>query len=72
MEVHVDRAWVGRTRRRRSRRRPAPGCPFIFRLGTGIVPKRTTLFQDGDLVYAAVADARLAEVEAILGAPPPR
>ena len=44
--------------------------PFVFRLGSGIVPKRGTVFQDGDLIYAAVADARLAEVEAILAAPP--
>ena len=34
-----------------------------------MLPKRGTVFQDGDLVYVAVADARLAEVEAILGAP---
>ena len=27
------------------------------------MPKRSTVFQDGDLIYAAVADARLAEVE---------
>ena len=37
-----------------------------------MVPKRDTVFQDGDLVYAAVADARLAEVEAILGRPDPK
>ena len=36
-------------------------------MGTGIMPKRSTLFQDGDLVYAAVLDARLAKVEAVLG-----
>jgi trk system potassium uptake protein TrkA len=36
------------------------------------VPKPRTVFQDGDLIYAAVADARLAEVEAVLGAPPVR
>jgi hypothetical protein len=28
------------------------------------------VFQDGDLVYAAVDDARLAEVETILGTAP--
>ena len=31
------------------------------------MPRRGTVFQDGDLLYAAVADARLAKVEAILG-----
>jgi len=69
MEVHVDRSWVGRTI---DQLENATGAriPFVFRLGAGMVPKRTTVFQDGDLVYAAVLDARLAEVEAILAAPP--
>jgi trk/ktr system potassium uptake protein len=44
--------------------------PFVFRMGSGMVPKRGSVFQDGDLVYAAVADAKLASVEAILGSPP--
>ena len=35
-----------------------------------MVPKRSTAFQDGDLIYAAVSDARLADVEAILGRSP--
>jgi trk system potassium uptake protein TrkA len=39
-------------------------------MGSGIVPKRSTVFQDGDLAYAAVVDEKLANVEAILGAPP--
>jgi trk system potassium uptake protein TrkA len=39
-------------------------------MGSGIVPKRTSIFQDGDLLYAAVVDAKLAAVEAILGSPP--
>ena len=43
---------------------------FLFRLGAGMVPKRGTVLQDGDLVYAAVADARLAEVEADAQPPP--
>ena len=69
MEVHVDRAWVGRTI---AQLEQATGArvPFVFRLGSGVVPKSNTLFQDGDLIYAAVADARLAEVESILGRPP--
>ena len=67
MEVHVDRAWVGRTVDQIETATEAR-VPFLFRLGSGLVPKRTTVFQDGDLVYAAVADARLAEVEDILGA----
>jgi trk system potassium uptake protein TrkA len=71
VEVHVDRAWVGRTVEQIE---GATGAriPFLFRLGGGIVPKPRTVFQDGDLAYAAVEDARLAEVETVLGAPPPR
>ena len=69
MEVHVDRSWVGRTVEQIE---AATGArvPFVFRLGSGVVPKRGTVFQDGDLIYAAVADERLADVEAILAARP--
>jgi trk/ktr system potassium uptake protein len=69
LEVHVNRAWVGRTIDQ-IEAATAARVPFVFRLGSGSVPKRTTIFQDGDLLYIAVADARLAEVEAILGAAP--
>ena len=69
MEVHVDRSWVGRSVEQIE---AATGArvPFVFRLGSGMIPKQNTLFQDGDLLYAAVDDARLADVEAILAAPP--
>ena len=69
MEVHVHRAWVGHTIEQIESATGAK-VPFVFRLGSGIVPKRGSVFQDGDLLYAAVADARLAEVESILAAPP--
>jgi trk system potassium uptake protein len=69
MEVHVDRSWVGRTMEQIEASTGAR-VPFLFRLGAGMVPKSSTVFQDGDLVYAAVADAQLAEVEATLGQPP--
>jgi trk system potassium uptake protein TrkA len=69
MEVHVDRAWVGRTVAQLEEGTGAR-IPFLFRLGSGMVPRSTTLFQDGDLVYAAVEDARLAEVETILATAP--
>jgi trk system potassium uptake protein TrkA len=69
MEVHVDRSWVGRTVDQIELATNSR-IPFIFRMGSGTVPKRSTVFQDGDLLYAAVADARLADVEAILGRPP--
>jgi trk system potassium uptake protein TrkA len=35
-----------------------------------MVPRRNTVFQDGDLIYAAVADAQLAEVETTLASAP--
>ncbi len=69
MEVHVARSWVGRTIDQIEQTTGAR-VPFLFRLGAGIVPKRSTVFQDGDLLYIAVADARLAEVESILGGAP--
>ncbi|HEX8487562.1 MAG TPA: TrkA family potassium uptake protein [Propionibacteriaceae bacterium] len=69
MEVHVDRQWVGRSMAQLEKATSAR-MAFVLRLGAGIVPTSTTVFQDGDLVYAAVADARLAEVESILGSPP--
>jgi trk system potassium uptake protein TrkA len=69
MEVHVDRSWVGRTVEQIEAATGAK-IPFVFRLGSGVVPRRGTVFQDGDLIYAAVADERLADVEAILAARP--
>ncbi len=69
MEVFVDRSWVGRTVGQIEEATDSR-VPFLFRLGSGMVPKTTTVVQDGDLVFAAVADARLAEVEAVLASPP--
>jgi trk system potassium uptake protein TrkA len=69
MEVHVDRGWVGRPVAQLEEATDAR-IAFLFRLGAGMVPKPKTVFQDGDLAYAAVEDARLAEVEAILGSAP--
>jgi trk system potassium uptake protein TrkA len=69
MEVHVDRSWVGQSV---GQIEDATGArvPFLFRMGSGTVPRRSTIFQDGDLVYAAVLDQELARVEAVLAAPP--
>jgi trk system potassium uptake protein TrkA len=69
VEVHVDRSWVGQTVEQMEDATRAR-IPFMFRLGSGMVPKRSTLFQDGDLVYAAVADTQLAKVEDVLSAAP--
>ena len=69
IEVHVDRSWVGRSV---GQIEDATGArvPFLFRMGSGTVPSRSILFQDGDLLYAAVLDQELARVEAVLAAPP--
>jgi trk/ktr system potassium uptake protein len=69
LEIHVDRSWVGRSV---GQIEDATGArvPFLFRMGSGTVPSRSTIFQDGDLLYAAVLDPELARVEAVLAAPP--
>lgn len=69
VEVHVDRSWVGRTIEQ-IEAATETRVPFVFRLGAGMVPRRGTVFQDGDLLYAAVPDSRVAEVEDILAATP--
>jgi trk system potassium uptake protein TrkA len=69
IEVHVDAGWVGRkisameasTRAR---------IPFLMRFGSGIVPSDGTVFQDGDLVYAAVTNEQVPDVEDVLGKAP--
>lgn len=71
VEVHVDDRWVGRAIGAISDTIHAP-IPFLMRFGKGVVPTKQTILQDGDLVYAAVEDARLSEIETILGAAPPK
>lgn len=69
VEMHVDSGWVGR-RIDQIEEVAQTRVPFVFRIGTGMVPQDSTVFQDGDLLYVAVENERLATVEAILGAPP--
>ena len=40
------------------------------RVGRGLVPDRDTIFQDGDLLYVAVANQDVSAVEQVLGQPP--
>src|SRR6476661_8233274 len=61
MEVHVDRSWVGRTVEQIEAATGAK-VPFVFRLGSGVVPKRGTVFQDGDLIHLATLAAELPAV----------
>lgn len=44
--------------------------PFITRFGVGMVPERKTVIQDGDLVYAAVANANVVATESVFSQPP--
>lgn len=44
--------------------------PVIIRLGRGLVPTARTVFQDGDLVFAAADVEHTSDVELILGNPP--
>lgn len=69
VEVHVDSGWVGS---KVAAMEAASGCriPFLMRFGSGIVPNERTVFQDGDLIYAAVTNEQVSDVEDILGAAP--
>lgn len=69
LQVHVDSGWVNH---RFSDLARAAGCviPFVSRLGSGIVPAPQTVYQDGDLVFAACELEQTSQVELILGNPP--
>ena len=69
IQVHAHSDWVGRPVREMERLAKAP-IPFLSRFGQGMVPDEGTLFQDGDLVYAGVANDDVSRVESILGRPP--
>ncbi|MCA0251561.1 MAG: TrkA family potassium uptake protein [Actinobacteria bacterium] len=69
IEVYVDSGWVGR---KVSAMESATGCkiPFLMRFGTGMVPNAQTVFQDGDMVYAAVTNDQVGDVEDVFGQAP--
>lgn len=69
IEVHVHHGWVGRTIGDMQQAAQAP-LPFITRFGAGQVPTSSTVFQDGDLLYAGVTNDQVAEIEALFGNPP--
>lgn len=69
IEVHVNSTWVGKTIADMESRSRCQ-IPFLMRFGSGIVPVATTVFQDGDLVYAAVTNDQVSDVEDIFGRPP--
>jgi trk system potassium uptake protein TrkA len=69
IEVHVDAGWVG-TKLAVMQRRAHCQLPFLVRFGVGTVPDQDTVFQDGDLLYAAVTNEQVPDVEHIFGNPP--
>lgn len=71
IEVHVHHDWVGHTIGRMQEAARTP-IPFLLRVGSGMVPRADTIFQDGDLAYAACDTERVSDVESVLGAPPRR
>lgn len=67
VNTHTD--WVGMKISTIEDRIHTP-LPFLLRFGQGMVPDRTTLLQDGDVVYAAVEVERITEIESLLATPP--
>ncbi len=69
IEVYVHSDWVGRSI---AALESAGRCkiPFLARFGAGMVPQASTILQDGDLVYAAVTDDQVADVEDVFGQAP--
>ncbi len=69
IQVNTHVGWVGKSIPEIARATGSP-VPFLQRFGKGIVPTDKTILQDGDLVYAAVANEDVAHVETVLGNPP--
>ncbi|HOB03951.1 MAG TPA: TrkA family potassium uptake protein [Propionibacteriaceae bacterium] len=71
VEVPVHAGWVGRAVRSVEELVRTP-IPALTRFGSAIVTSSGTMLQDGDIVYAMVETARVADVEAMLAAAPPQ
>ncbi len=69
VEVHVDPEWVGQTIGSMQTAAHTP-LPFLLRFGVGQVPTESIVFQDGDLLYAAVTNDQVADLESLFGNPP--
>ncbi len=70
-QVGTDPSWVGMTVGAMQEALHVP-VPFLVRFGEGLVPTASTVFQDGDLLYVAVGNDRLDEVETLLAGTPPQ
>ena len=68
-EVHLNPGWYGH---RVQELAEASGAriALITRLGSGLIPDRDTVFQDGDLVHAILAVADRTNVESAFADPP--
>ncbi len=69
IEVPVHAGWIGRSIRSIEEVIRTP-IPALTRFGSATVTSEQSVLQDGDIVYAMVETARVADVEAILAAAP--
>lgn len=68
-EIQVHRGWVGKTLGDLQRATGAR-VAFFTRLGEGMIPTLSTVFQEGDLVHFMVRTDELLDVEKLLATPP--
>jgi trk system potassium uptake protein len=68
-EVHVDPAWIGRNIYSVEDVAPCR-VGLVTRLGTGQLPAKDMLFQEGDLVHVLLRDEDISTVERVLGSAP--
>lgn len=68
-EVQVNPAWIGQ---RLSRLEDAAGVrvAYLTRLGEGVVPRRDTVYQEGDLVHVVMREDAAPQVETLLASAP--
>lgn len=71
LQIAVHPGWVGQRISQMSEAARTP-LPFISRFGQGIVPNSATVFQDGDILYAASETERTSELEVLFAEPPAR
>lgn len=71
LQIAVHSGWVGHRISTMSEMAKTP-LPFVVRFGTGMVPKPSTLFQDGDILYVAAENERICELETLFAHPPTR
>jgi trk system potassium uptake protein TrkA len=68
-EVHVHVGWVGRSVRDLEAAAEVR-VAFLTRFGAGVLPRSSSLLQDGDLVHVVMAESDADRVTAILAKPP--